>query len=117
MWRSPIAEHTYETDGSFVADGFRLEGIKAELSPAGLYLISTFTAPEGVTKDDESLHNLPEWLDAQGVPFPIGVSLSANIDVENLPTVVYTQMISVDAIPERMTMELSGETLELTLDN
>lgn len=113
----PIAEHTYKTDGSFVADGFRLEGIKAELSPAGLYLISTFTAPEGTTKDDEFLHNLPEWLDAQGVPFPMGVSLSSNIDMENLPTVVYTQMISVDAIPERMTMELSGETLELTLDD
>lgn len=114
---APIAEHTYEIGGGFVAGGYRLEEVKAELSPAGLYLTSTFTAPEGVTKDDESLHNLPEWLDAEGLPFPLGVSLSADVDVENLPTVVYTQMFSVDAIPERMSMELSGETLELTLDN
>ena len=113
----PIAEHTYPIDGSFVADGYRLQGLTAELTPAGLYLTNTFTAPEGVTRNDESLHNLPAWLDANGVPFPHGVSLSADVNADHLPTVVYTQMISVDAIPERMFLELSGQRLALTLDD
>ena len=35
---APIEEHAYACNGEFMADGYKLESVKAELSAAGLYL-------------------------------------------------------------------------------
>lgn len=110
---APLEEHVYPLD--FTADGYALREVRAELTDAGLYLYSTFTAPEGATEDDVYARALPCWLDAQGEPLPEGISLSAALDASRLPEGVCTQMIAVDAIPETLIMQLDdGTTLTLT---
>lgn len=103
---APIEEHVYECKGDFIADGYRLESVKAELSPAGLYLYSTFIAPEGVTEEDVYERDFPLWLDEEEKPLPSGISLSTSVDVENWPKVTYMQMLSVNALPEKMIMQV-----------
>ena len=113
---APIDGCEYRCADSFTADGFRLEGVRAELTPAGLYLMTTFTAPDGTTEED-AWDPCPTWLDANGQPLPMGLSLSADVDVRNLPTVVYTQMFSVDTLPDRLTLrtETADGPAEITL--
>ena len=103
---APIEEHVYECNGAFVADGYELEGVSVELSAAGLYIYSTFVAPEGTTEEDVYERAFPLWLDAEYKPFPIGINLSENVDVANLPLITYTQMISVNEIPETMVIQV-----------
>lgn len=103
---APSKEHTYAIDGEFATDGYALESVRAELSAVGLYLYTTFTAPKGTTEDDVYGRECPMWLDADGKPYPVGVSLSANVDVESLPTITYEQMISVSDIPDKLTLRV-----------
>lgn len=112
---APIEEYTYEID-DVVVDGYTLREVKAELSGAGLYLFMTFVAPEGTTLDEAHQRGIPECVDMDGNPFPIGISLSSGIssDAESLPEVVYTQMISVDAIPEQMLLRIPDTTADDT---
>lgn len=107
---APLEEHVYSLDGDFAADGYALKEVRAELTTAGLYLYSTFTAPEGATADEVFARALPRWLDAQGNPLPEGISLSASVDTSRLPVVVCTQMVSVDTLPETLVMQLDGGT-------
>lgn len=111
---APLEEHVYPLQGNFAADGYALREVRAELTTAGLYLYSTFSAPEGATADEVSAHALPCWLDAQGNPLPEGLSLGASIDTSRLPMVVCTQMVSVDTLPETLVMQI-GEETTLTL--
>ena len=52
---------------------------------------------------------LQVWLDEEGSDIPSGISLSAGVDAGNLPTVVYTQMLSQDRIPEKMILRVWDE--------
>lgn len=95
----------YRCADAFTAGGYRLEGVRAELTPAGLYLAATFTAPDGITEEDV-WEICPTWLDENGQPLPMGLSLSANVDAHSLPMVVYTEMFSVDTLPDRLTLRV-----------
>lgn len=106
---APLEEYTYEVNGAFVAGGLLLKGVKAELTDAGLYMYSTFEALENITADDVFSRELPRWLDEEGSDIPSGISLSAGVDAGNLPTVVYTQMLSLDRIPDRMILRVWDE--------
>lgn len=103
---APLETHTYDVEPIQDAMGYTLKSVEAELSAAGLYIRSTFAAPAGASEEDIWMREYPEWMDAQGNPFPMGISLSASVDVQHWPDVTYTQMISVNAIPESMTMRL-----------
>jgi len=106
----------YRGADSFTVDGYRLEGVQAELTPAGLYLMTTFTAPDGAAEEDVWDLFLT-WLDENGQPLPMGLSLSEDVNVRSMPTVVYTQMFSVDALPDRLTLrtETADGSQEITL--
>lgn len=106
---APLEEYNYEVNGAFVAGGLLLKGVKAELTGTGLYLYTTFEALENITADDVFGRELPRWLDEEGGDIPSGISLSTGIDVESLPTVVYTQMLSLDRIPDRMILRVWDE--------
>ncbi|MBR3874254.1 MAG: hypothetical protein IKJ26_08805 [Clostridia bacterium] len=108
---APLEEYNYEVNGAFVAGGLLLKGVKAELTGTGLYLYTTFEALENITADDVFSRELPRWLDEEGSDIPSGISLSTGIDVESLPTVVYTQMLSLDRIPDRMILRVWDEAL------
>lgn len=103
---APIEEYVYACNGDFIADGYKLESVRAELSAAGLYLYSTFVAPEGETEADVYERDFPRWLDAEGKALPSGINLSASVDTQNLPKITYMQMLSVNAIPEKMIMQV-----------
>lgn len=103
---APAQEHIYAIDGEFATDGYVLEGVRAELSGAGLYLYTTFTAPKGTTEEGVYGREYPMWLDAAGNRYPVGLSLSANVDVESFPKITYEQMISVSDIPETLTLRV-----------
>ncbi|MBQ7003152.1 MAG: hypothetical protein IJN57_04180 [Oscillospiraceae bacterium] len=103
---APIEELVYACNGDFIADGYKLESIKAELSGAGLYLYSTFIAPDGVTEADVYERDFPLWLDLEEKALPSGINLSASVDTQNLPKITYMQMLSVNAIPEKMIMQV-----------
>lgn len=112
---APLETCAYAAGGALLSDGYTLGSVQAELTALGLYLRSTFTAPANATMNDVYERALPLWLDAQGEPLPEGVSLSAGIDAGSLPTVVYTQMFSVDALPEKLIMRTGeGEEVSLT---
>lgn len=106
---APIDACAYRCEETFTADGYRLETVQAELTPAGLYLTTTWTAPEGAT-EEEILSHFPAWLDESGQTLPMGLSLSEQADVQNLPTVVYTQTFSADTLPECLLLRM--ETVE-----
>lgn len=111
---APLETCAYAADGALLSGGYALGSVQAELTTLGLYLSSTFTAPEGATLDDVYARALPLWLDAQGEPLPEGLSLGASIDTSRLPMVVCTQMVSVDTLPETLVMQI-GEETTLTL--
>lgn len=87
--------------------GFQLDTVHMEWMPAGLYLFSTFTAQDGVTQDQayETLYRV-DWVDENGVSFPRGLSLTESLDTGAWPAVTLKQMISVDAIPEHMSIRV-----------
>ncbi|MBE5779737.1 MAG: hypothetical protein E7331_10470 [Clostridiales bacterium] len=105
---APIEEHTYINQGDFLASGFYLKEVKAELTPLGLYLYTTFTAGEGKTADDAWALSGIRWLEKdEETEFPEGICLSGtSVNVEQFPTVVCTNMLSLDAIPETMVIEV-----------
>ncbi len=111
---APMETHTYDVEPVQDIMGYTLKRVETELSAAGLYIRSTVSAPADAGKEDIWMREYPEWMDAQGNPFPTGISLSASVDVQHWPDVTYTQMISVNAIPESMTMRLpDGGTVVL----
>lgn len=102
---SPIGECAYRCEEAFTADGYRLETVQAELTPAGLYLTTALTAPEGAT-EEEAWNHFPTWLDEGGKPLPPGMGLSDELRLESPSTAVYTQMLSVDALPARLILRM-----------
>ena len=102
---APLGEHTYTPENDFTANGYHLEGVRAELSPAGLYLFTTFTAPADVDKEKVQALDYPVWLDAKGEPLPMGINLTQGADLDSWPTLVYMQMFSVDEIPAQMILQ------------
>lgn len=111
---APLEACAYAADGALLSDSYVLSAVQAELTSLGLYLTSTFTAPEGATEDDVYARDLPLWLDAQGEPLPEGIALSVGIDAGDLPVVRYTQMFSVESLPKKLIMR-TGEGEEVVL--
>lgn len=92
--------------GEATRDGYVLEDVRAELTGAGLYLYATFTAPEGTTQKDVAERAFPTWLDAQGNELPVGLSLSGEVDAQQLPKITIMEMVSAQEIPDRLMIRL-----------
>lgn len=114
---APIETRLYRFAEGTVIQGYRLEKVEGELTPAGLYLTAVFTAPDGKTMDEffenDSSHEF--WFtDENGERFPNGISFSGSLKYESFPVIVMGDMISADAMPEKMTMHAFGE--EVTIE-
>lgn len=92
--------------GETTRDGYVLEEVRAELTGAGLYLYATFTAPDGTTQEDIDERAFPIWLDAQGNELPVGLSLSGEVDAQQLPQVTVMEMVSAQEIPDQLMIRL-----------
>ena len=99
----------------YTAAGLTLESVRGELTPAGLYLLTDFTAGEDADPDD---FDVPKWLDADGNEYAWGLNLSYDVNVDQWPKVSMMGLISVDSIPETLilSMEDDSGTHELTLE-
>ncbi len=80
-----------------------LTGIHAEQYATGIYLTSDFILPEGISEDAarEALYSV-SILSADGEELPMGVNLSANAIVSDLPNASLESMTSLETLPETL---------------
>ena len=106
-----LAEKTYLAQGEAVFDGLTLESVRGELYATGVYLTATFTAPDGMTREEavDVLHTLGVC-DADGAPLPMGLSLSIWPDAEGLPVATLEVPASLEELPDEVTV-VGGETI------
>lgn len=108
-----IAKYGLQEEG-VLSDRFRLTGVKAQKTSAGVYVFIQTKADQPMTMDEFFEMN-DEWyvLDAQGNRFPTGISLSGEyLDGNGKPLtwddnamvdeVQFMLMISVDKMPETL---------------
>ncbi len=105
---------TWTPDEPYTASGLTLDAVYGELTPAGLYLFTDFTAGEKADIDD---FDNPQWLDANGKEYAWGLNMSYDINVDNWPKVSMMGLISVDSIPDTLIMSMTDSegTHTLTL--
>ena len=102
----PTDTVTYSLPEPYTVSGLTLDAVYGELTPAGLYLFTDFTAGE---EADIDAFDCPQWFDAEGNEYPWGLNLSYGINVDNWPKVSMMGLISVDSIPEKLTMSMKDE--------
>ena len=102
----PTDTVTYSLPEPYTVSGLTLDAVYGELTPAGLYLFTDFTAGE---EADIDAFDCPQWFDAEGNEYPWGLNLSYGINVDNWPKVSMMGLISVDSIPEKLTMSMRDE--------
>ena len=86
-----------------VLDAFRIDSIQAELLPSGLHFTTSLTALDGATQELASDKLRLNIVKEDGEGYPIGITLTggyANLDT--WPQIQYTQMITMDRIPEEI---------------
>ena len=94
------AEYTISEDTK-VLDAFQIESIHAELLPSGLYFTTNLTALEGATQEMALDKLMVKIVKENGEDYPTGITLTGGFaNLDTWPQIPYTQMITVDQIPE-----------------
>ena len=106
-------------------DDYRLDAVRAELMPGGLYLIAVLTDPDGekepvaAKSDAWNLASDLSFLDPDGEPYEYSLSLSgAMVGIESWPVIEVNRMVPLTAIPETVRLHWQNPeetTLELEL--
>lgn len=106
-----LEEKTYLPQENATFDGLTLESVRGERYATGVYLCATFSAPEGMTREEalDVLHTL-SICDADGAPLPMGLSLSICPDAEALPVATLEVPASLETLPDEVTV-VGGETI------
>ena len=110
----PSETHTYEVTQEFPEAGLTLTGIRAELTPAGVYLFADLTAHEGMTLDDYADNGqwVPVLYSADGKRYGGGLNLSVYEETENWPQLTLMRLHSMDSIPDTMIFVLEHDIEE-----
>ena len=119
------AEYAVPEDVIVGYDDYRLDAVRAELMPGGLYLIAALTDPDedkepvAAKADAWNLASDLSFLDPDGEPYEYGLSLSGGtVGMEAWPQVEVNQMVPLTEIPETIRLHWSNPeetTLELGL--
>ena len=98
-----IAEKTYQPQTKDRLNGLTLTGVRAEQYVTGVYITSSFTAPDGMDEDTarDAVYNVT-LLDGKGNELPGGMNLSSAANTDALPTVALEDMISAEALPDEL---------------
>lgn len=106
-----LEEKTYLPQENATFDGLTLESLRGERYATGVYLCATFSAPEGMTREEalDVLHTL-SICDTDGAPLPMGLSLSICPDAEALPVATLEVPASLETLPDEVTV-VGGETI------
>ena len=110
---APIETITYDLKEEYVSYGMRLDGVRGELTPAGLYLYADFTAQDDMTVEqyNEKGQVLPMWFDENGNRYSFGMNGSYFVDTDEWPLLRTMGMISVDGIPDTLILALEDDNL------
>lgn len=95
-------ERTYLPTEPFSADGLALQSVRAECTVAGTYLYAVFMVDEGVDIREVYGNEDIRFLDENGLPFALGMSLSGYVDMEHLPEFTFGDMIAVEKLPQSL---------------
>ena len=119
------AEYAVPEDVIVGYDDYRLDAVRAELMPGGLYLIAALTDPDedkepvAAKADAWNLASDLSFLDPDGEPYEYGLSLSGGmVGIDSWPQVEVNQMVPLTEIPETIRLHWSNPeetTLELGL--
>lgn len=121
----PIETKEYTVPGEvLILDVFRLDSVRADLKPGGLYLTCACTAQNQPEEDDEDKEETASILyelqfeQEDGKPFPDGMDLSTRIKgLDKWPAVEREELLSVNEFPEKIVMVLpDGEETKITLE-
>ncbi|MBR4458133.1 MAG: hypothetical protein IKS31_04145 [Clostridia bacterium] len=107
----PSETQTYEVHQEYPAAGLTLTSVRAELTPAGVYLFANLTAHEGLTRDDyaESGQWVPVLYSADGKPYGGGLNLTVYEDMDDWPQLMLMRLHSMDSIPDTMIFALEDD--------
>lgn len=110
---APIETIDYDIKEEYISYGMRLDSVRGELTPAGLYLYADFTAQNDMTVEQyyERGQIMPMWLDENGSRYSSGMSGSYFLDTDEWPKLHTMGMISVDSIPDRLILTLEDDNL------
>lgn len=110
---APTESITYQLKEDYISYGMKLDAVYGELTPAGLYLYTDFTALDDMTVEQyyEKGQVLPMWFDENGQPYPFGMNESYIMDTEEWPQLHTMGLISVDAIPDTLVLALEDDNL------
>ncbi|MDO5435073.1 MAG: hypothetical protein Q4G19_01745 [Clostridia bacterium] len=88
-------------EGTKVLDAFRIDSIQAELLPSGLHFTANLTALDSATQELAFDKLFVKIVKENGEDYPTGITLSGGFsNLDTWPQIPYTQMISVDQMPE-----------------
>lgn len=104
----PTQTCTYALAQPYEAFGLKLDAVRAELTPLGLYLYTDFTAQTWKTADEfyQAGQITPVWYGKDGKEIPWGAYMSYTVQAEVWPKVTMLGMISADEMPDTLTMAL-----------
>ena len=107
----PSETQTYEVHQEYPAAGLTLTSVRAELTPAGVYLFANLTAREGLTRDDyaESGQWIPVLYSADGKRYGGGLNLTVYENMDNWPQLMLMRLHSMDSIPDTMIFALEDD--------
>ena len=98
-----IATRTYVPQEEGKIGSFTLNKVVAEQMQTGVYVTAYLTMDDVNARPDELYNNETlVYTDMQGNPFPGGMSLSGDFNMDHLPQVEETDMLGLDSLPEEM---------------
>lgn len=111
---SPVTDSfTYVPKADYIAEGLKLNQVEAELTAAGMYLTSTWTAQQGVSEHElMSTQPTPVWMNEAGEAYPTGMNLTSEVQTDAWPEVRMINMVSADSIPSKLVLSLRQDSNE-----
>ena len=119
-----IAEKDFTPAEPFTLNGYVLLSVHAEQTVCGLYLDRVYEAGKEAetayrSADEETAWEIIDplwkgkWLRENGEPFPVGMSLTGEIDDAAFPVIHCRDMISAEEMPDALILTLDGRQITL----
>ena len=124
-----LDEAVFKAETPVTLPGLTLDSVSAEHTVAGLYLTTHWMVDEAIQKacpDENSRREwfnsidhevISDWQGENGQSYPIGMSLSGSMEMDQWPIVCIGDMISVEETPETLVMICDGQKVVLKQQN
>lgn len=93
-------------------NGVKLVSVRADRYATGAYVYAAFSLPADMTEDMmHTLYDMVSFCDESGAELPHGISLSSAIHAEGFPAVLLETMLSLDALPAQMQVNIGDSSV------